>query len=60
MQKVKRNASELYYFSKQLKDRMSGMEQYPLTLVEAPSGFGKTTAVREYLKKYSGMPVCSH
>ncbi|WP_342759193.1 hypothetical protein [Kineothrix sedimenti] len=37
MQKVKRNASELYYFSKQLKDRMSGMEQYPLTLVEAPA-----------------------
>lgn len=60
MRKVKKGTSETYYFSKQLKNRMSGMEHYPLTVVEAPSGFGKTTAVREYLKKYSDMPVCSH
>ncbi len=31
-----------------LLERMSG---YPLTVVEAPSGFGKTTAVREFLRE---------
>ncbi|TCL57476.1 LuxR family maltose regulon positive regulatory protein [Kineothrix alysoides] len=60
MQIMKRKTSETYYFSKQLKHQMSGMEKYPLTVVEAPSGFGKTTAVREYLKKHSGISVCSH
>ncbi|NLL76349.1 MAG: AAA family ATPase [Clostridiales bacterium] len=51
---MKKNINvELYYFSKQLRNRISGIRKYPLTLVEAPSGFGKTTAVREYLKEYA-------
>ena len=30
---------------------MDGIFDYPLTVVEAPMGYGKTTAVREYLNK---------
>ena len=43
------NSQQKYYFSDKLKRSLSQMSQYPLTVVEAPSGFGKTTAVREYL-----------
>ena len=39
-----------YYFSERLKRELGKIPYYPLTVVEAPSGFGKTTAVREYLK----------
>ncbi len=30
---------------------LSSVLQYPITIVEAPMGFGKTTAVREFLKQ---------
>jgi LuxR family maltose regulon positive regulatory protein len=40
----------VYYFSDKLKKQLDQIPNYPLTIVEAPSGFGKTTAVREYLK----------
>ena len=39
---------EKYYFSKRLKNCLAKIPDYPLTIVQAPSGFGKTTAVREY------------
>lgn len=54
MRKKNEKICELYYFSKQLKEKMKGLGNYPLTVVEAPSGFGKTTAVKEYLKEVSG------
>ncbi len=44
------NHQNKYYFSNKLKMKLAQISQYPLTIVEAPSGFGKTTAVREYLK----------
>jgi LuxR family maltose regulon positive regulatory protein len=47
MDKQKNN--ELYYFPERLIKRLDRILDYPLTLVEAPSGAGKTTAVREYL-----------
>ncbi len=40
-----------YYFPKLLKGQLAQILNYPLTLVEAPSGFGKTTAVKEYLEQ---------
>ena len=40
-----------YYFSEKLKQRLTRIPFYPLTVVEAPAGFGKTTAVREFLKE---------
>lgn len=39
-----------YVFPKRLMTRLSGIPGYTVTVVEAPSGFGKTTAVREFLK----------
>ena len=38
-----------YYFSEVLQDKLKAVLDYGLTVVEAPSGFGKTTAVREFL-----------
>jgi len=34
-----------------LKNQLTQLSRHPLTIVEAPSGFGKTTAVREYLRE---------
>lgn len=39
------------YLSDKLKQQLSQIPYYPLTIVEAPSGFGKTTAVRKFLKE---------
>ena len=44
-----------YYFSDKLKKQLAQISYYPLTIVEAPSGFGKTTAVREFLRE--NLPV---
>ena len=41
----------MYYFSHGLKRQLAKIPHYPLTIVEAPSGFGKTTAIREYLRE---------
>jgi len=46
----KRKKREPYVFSELLKSQLARIPNYPLTFVEAPSGFGKTTAVREYFK----------
>lgn len=39
------------YLPDRLKSQLSQIPHFPLTVVEAPSGFGKTTAVKEYLKE---------
>lgn len=46
------NPQKKYYFSDKLRNQLAQIPHYPLTIVEAPSGFGKTTAVREYLKEH--------
>jgi LuxR family maltose regulon positive regulatory protein len=38
------------YTRKQLSRSLEGIWQYPLTVVQAPMGYGKTTAVREFLR----------
>lgn len=48
--------SRCIYLSPRIKKAMEPIREYPLTLVEAPMGYGKTTAIREYLKD-SGMDV---
>jgi LuxR family maltose regulon positive regulatory protein len=40
------------YFSERLVKKLSVILKTPLTVVEAPMGYGKTTAVKEFLKKY--------
>lgn len=40
-----------YYFSNELKKQLDQISNHSLTIIEAPSGFGKTTAIKEYLKE---------
>lgn len=46
-----KNISGSLYFPERINTAMSLIYDYPLTIVEAPMGYGKTTAVREYLNK---------
>jgi len=56
----KLDQQQKYYFSDKLKRQLIQISHYPLTVVEAPSGFGKTTAVREYLKENLPHDACEH
>lgn len=40
-----------YFLPERIKKVLSSIYSYPSTVVEAPSGFGKTTAVREFLRQ---------
>ena len=48
MARTRQIKPETLFFSKKLTERLSFIKAYPLTLVEAPSGFGKTTALRHF------------
>ena len=50
MPKQKGYNSRVIYLTDKLRRQMSQLLNFPCTLVEAPMGYGKTTAVREYLK----------
>ncbi|HBE80121.1 MAG TPA: helix-turn-helix transcriptional regulator, partial [Firmicutes bacterium] len=50
MAKARQYDTKSLYFSERITEAMAGIFKYPLTIVEAPMGYGKTTAVREYLK----------
>ncbi|MDF2544399.1 MAG: ATP-dependent transcriptional regulator [Herbinix sp.] len=49
--KVKSFDARKLYFSEKLIDAMNHITKYPLTVIEAPMGYGKTTAVKEQLKE---------
>lgn len=49
-----------YYFSDRLNRQLDQISYHPLTIVEAPSGFGKTTAVREHLKENLSHGACEY
>ena len=40
-----------------INDRLAEIYDYPLTIVEAPMGYGKTTAVRKFLEIKKIKPV---
>lgn len=42
------------YFSRRLLDKLAGIPTTAATYIEAPSGYGKTTAVREWFKNNAG------
>ncbi|MDR2800744.1 MAG: AAA family ATPase, partial [Desulfovibrio sp.] len=50
MNRIRETATALY-FSERLLDGLAVLLETPLTIVEAPVGYGKTTAVREFLNK---------
>ena len=49
MQK-KKNDIGMYYLKNKLRKKLEQLFDYPCTLIEAPMGYGKTTAIREYLR----------
>lgn len=44
------NDTRQFYTRKSLNQSLQGIWQYPLTVVEAPMGYGKTTAVKKFLQ----------
>lgn len=46
----KKNNTGMYYLKEKLQKELGQLFEYPCTLIEAPMGYGKTTAIREYLK----------
>lgn len=48
MARTRQIKPETLFFPKRLMERLNSIKAYPLTLVEAPSGFGKTTALRYF------------
>ncbi len=49
MQKAE-TAIELHYFSERLRRKLDRTRSSSASIIEAPSGYGKTTAVRDYLE----------
>ncbi|MBP1736928.1 MAG: ATP-dependent transcriptional regulator-like protein [Oscillospiraceae bacterium] len=49
MEERKNGAAELHYYSDRLKDKLNQLSVSHTAIVEAPSGYGKTTAVRDHL-----------
>ncbi len=41
--------TKVVYFNGKIRSSLSQLQDYPCTLIEAPMGYGKTTAVREHL-----------
>lgn len=49
--KTKQYNTKSLYFSARITAALKGIFDHPLTIVEAPMGYGKTTAIREYLNQ---------
>ncbi len=49
MSKPKRYNPQSLYFSDRISEALDGIFDHPLTIIEAPMGYGKTTAVKAYL-----------
>ncbi|MBQ2745680.1 MAG: hypothetical protein IJF37_08745 [Lachnospiraceae bacterium] len=48
---VKKYDPNQIYISDRLKNRLETIFNYPVTIVETPTGYGKTTVVKEFLKE---------
>lgn len=49
--------NQIRYDSPRIQEKLKESLQYPITIVQAPSGYGKTTAVRAFLENQSELPV---
>ncbi|HBE80940.1 MAG TPA: helix-turn-helix transcriptional regulator [Firmicutes bacterium] len=59
MNQTKQINPKQLFFSNRMVKALDGIFEYSLTVVEAPMGYGKTTAVREYLNR-AGVQVLWH
>src|SRR5690606_2452115 len=50
MRQGKSGRAEPHYYSDRLKRKLDKLRFAPATVIEAPSGYGKTTAIRDYLE----------
>ena len=50
MVRRKTGTSDIHYYSDRLKNKLNKLRNSPASVVEAPSGYGKTTAVRDFLE----------
>ena len=50
MPKARPYNTKSLYFPSRIKKILDGITEHPLTIIEAPMGYGKTTAVREHLR----------
>lgn len=50
MEQRKSSRTELHYYSDRLKRKLDKLHFASTAVVEAPSGYGKTTAIRDYLE----------
>jgi LuxR family maltose regulon positive regulatory protein len=48
--KAKQYNTKSLYFPGRIKKAINGILDHPLTIIEAPMGYGKTTAVREFIR----------
>ncbi len=48
---MSKSDTKVIYMRKSVNQALNKIWEYPLTVVEAPMGYGKTTAVKEYLKE---------
>ena len=46
---VKRYNTSKFFFSERIKDDLKSIYNNPISIIEAPTGFGKTTSVRNVL-----------
>lgn len=51
MRKRKTGTTDIHYYSERLKHKLNNLRTSHAAVVEAPSGYGKTTAVRDYLEE---------
>lgn len=51
MEYRKKEATSIHYYSDRLKYKLNRLRASSATIIEAPSGYGKTTAVRDYLRE---------
>lgn len=48
---VKKYDPNQVYLSERLKERLETIYKFPVTIIETPTGYGKTTAVKAFLKE---------
>ena len=50
MWKKNKISPELHYYSERLKQKLNKIRSVSVAIVEAPAGYGKTTAIRDFLE----------